>query len=214
MKAIRNPKFAFYFSGNGGRFRKILENKLPDHTALVISDSEKNSDLSKTLRALDIAFYCFDYNELTSEDRNKELSDILLSQFKSYDIDYCFCFGDHILKGQLLIDYNHRIINFHPSILPAYKGRMAIDQALENNEQILGNTAHFLTEALDGGPIIMQNIVHRKRFDEFGYEGILDQQIQMVSKISQLLKLDKIKVVGDKVEILDANYNQGHFYPS
>ena len=59
--------------------------------------------------------------------------------------------GENILKA-----YNRRIINIHPSLLPKYKGKDAVGQALESGDTITGTTVHYVDSGMDTGEIIEQ----------------------------------------------------------
>jgi len=61
-----------------------------------------------------------------------------------------------ILTPNFVWRYPHKIINIHPSLLPAFPGAYAYGQAYERGAKIVGCTAHFVTEDLDQGPIICQ----------------------------------------------------------
>ncbi|HYO06510.1 MAG TPA: formyltransferase family protein, partial [Phototrophicaceae bacterium] len=61
-----------------------------------------------------------------------------------------------ILTPNFVWRYPNRIINIHPSLLPAFPGALAYVQAYERGAKIIGCTAHFVTEDLDQGPIIIQ----------------------------------------------------------
>ena len=61
-----------------------------------------------------------------------------------------------ILTADTVRQYRGRIINIHPSILPLYPGLNTHERVLEDQASIHGATVHFVTEALDGGPIILQ----------------------------------------------------------
>lgn len=100
--------------------------------------------------------------------KNLELSNNLLQVLREYEIDYCFSFGAHILKGKLLEEYENRIINFHPSLLPAYPGIKSIDRAIADKVNLLGNTVHFIDAGMDTGPIIMQSVIPSVAFYEGG----------------------------------------------
>ena len=120
-------------------------------------------------------------------------------QFKTKEIGFVFCFGSKILKKKLINQYKNKIINFHPSLLPKYPGLKAIDQAIQNNETELGNTAHFIDEGIDTGQIILQSRISSKEF--VNYDTVLDLQIEMLrilwntiendpNKLKQLYKSD------------------------
>lgn len=200
--------FAFYVSGKGTRLRKILKeydiNKdVLKSTSLIFSDSQDVDDLKEELESIGIKYHSYIYNSISNnkKDLNSKLSNEILKVFKENLIDYCFCFGDHILKGTLLSEYRNRIVNFHPSLLPAFPGRLAIDQALKSGVKVLGNTAHFIDEGIDTGPIILQNIVPVEAFNLKGYDGILDNQVEMLRIIYRLILNEKLKVDGRFVTI-------------
>ncbi len=68
-----------------------------------------------------------------------------------------------IVGDTLLAAYGGRIINVHPSLLPAFRGAHAIEQALEYGVKVFGVTIHRVDATLDGGPILAQRA--------FDYEG-------------------------------------------
>jgi len=65
-----------------------------------------------------------------------------------------------VLSGDLIRHYPHRIINIHPSLLPYHPGANAYKQAYEAGVRVSGCTAHFVTEQLDEGPVILQDVFH------------------------------------------------------
>lgn len=211
-------KIAFYVSGKATRLRKIInliDESIRNCITLVICDNTNNRDLNTTLQQWNIKFFDIDYDKLHSDKklRNRVLSDFMNDHFKKNDIDYCFCFGDHLLEGKLLVEYKNKIINFHPSILPHFPGRNAIDKAVESNNWLLGNTAHFINEGVDTGPVIMQNVVSQKLFQELGYDGILDQQLEMFKQIFEWIKEKRIVITDEKVSVEGADYMASVFFP-
>lgn len=62
-----------------------------------------------------------------------------------------------ILNPNFVWRYPDRIINIHPSLLPAFPGALAYEQAFERGTKIIGVTSHYVTESLDQGPIILQD---------------------------------------------------------
>ena len=65
-----------------------------------------------------------------------------------------------ILTGEVVQAFPNRIINIHPSLLPHFPGPSPYRQAFEQGVRVTGCTAHFVTEALDEGPIILQDVFH------------------------------------------------------
>jgi phosphoribosylglycinamide formyltransferase-1 len=61
-----------------------------------------------------------------------------------------------ILSPEFVGHYAGRLINIHPSLLPKYPGLNTHSQVLENGDEVHGTSVHFVTEELDGGPVILQ----------------------------------------------------------
>lgn len=193
--------FSFYISGKGTRLSNIIDLNLEiiPYIKCVICDSKDCLYLKDKLNKKNIPFIFFDYDSIKKQKNNVnlELSNFILENFNNFDIDYCFCFGDHILKGDLLKIYKNKIINFHPSVLPLFRGRMSIDNAIESQSIILGNTAHFIDEGIDTGDIIQQIIIPKHYFKQIGYDGILNFQIKILMDIFSNLS----KIIYDKSKI-------------
>ena len=82
----------------------------------------------------------------------------LISTCKNYGIDLIVLARYmRILNPNFVWRYPHRIINIHPSLLPAFPGALAYAQAFERGTKIIGVTSHYVTENLDQGPIIFQD---------------------------------------------------------
>lgn len=179
--------FAIYCSGGASRvikfysFNKNLINYKPEK---IIYDGE-NENVTNELTNL------FD-NDLVLL-RKSKLSIIELRQIHTItsrlihktliknEIDYLLCFGDKILKKELIKAYPNRLINFHPAILPSFKGLKAIDQAIEFGTDFLGNTAHYINEGIDTGRIILQTAMLKDDFCD--YEDVLELQFPMIKMI-------------------------------
>lgn len=214
-------KYAVYISGKSSRVHKfILKNMEKDLSdfKIVVSDDIIDKNLKCILEKKNILYYELPYSSLkgTSSEKNLCLSDFIKSKLDENFIDYCFVFGKHILSGVILEDYKNKIINFHPAILPMYPGVRAIDQAIEDDKAFLiGNTAHFIDEGVDTGPIIMQSVIPMKAFfdQNRNYESILDLQIEMLEKIIKLLQENRITVANNKTRIDGANYKTSFLFP-
>lgn len=215
MKDIASLKFAFYVSGNATRLLKIMDqfSEIVQSTVLVINDEGPNKHLAALLYKHKICYIEFNYKSLglAGKEKNNYVSKLLLEKLLEHKIDYTFCFGGRILEGELLKTFLNKIINFHPSILPLFPGVKSIDQALKANSFLLGNTAHFIDEGTDTGPVIMQSVQHSSQFNI--YEDILGLQLKMIEQIFKWLNQNRIEVKENKVHILNADYNQQFFIP-
>jgi len=70
-----------------------------------------------------------------------------------------------LISDTLLSAFPNKILNIHPSLLPAYKGLNAQQQALSDSASITGCTVHIVTKEMDSGPILMQKTVDVKAGD-------------------------------------------------
>jgi len=108
--------------------------------------------LSSKVKSLRIPFVVID-------ERNQEKAEAKILQVcKKHDIDLIVLARYmRILSPNFVWRFPNRIINIHPSLLPAFPGALAYEQAYERGTKIIGVTAHYVTENLDQGPIIFQD---------------------------------------------------------
>ncbi|MGB0856023.1 MAG: formyltetrahydrofolate deformylase [Nitrosopumilus sp.] len=96
---------------------------------------------------------------LVIEEKNQQKAEEKIIEIcKKYEIDL-IALGRYmrILSPNFVWRYPNRIINIHPSLLPAFPGALAYAQAYERGTKIVGVTSHYVTENLDQGPIIFQD---------------------------------------------------------
>jgi phosphoribosylglycinamide formyltransferase-1 len=205
----QDMNFGFYVSGGAGRLKKCYQGGFaPAGVNCVVHDGPFDRDLQCVLNDNGVCYFHYD-SGLRIE---MSLSDYLYERLAELRVDYCFCFGSRILSGRLLDVYRNRIVNFHPSLLPAYPGLRAIDQALDSGALLIGNTAHFIDEGVDTGPMIMQSFITRSEYG--GYDSVLDMQLRMLRQIASWLAGGRLSVEGRSVHIQGAHYGVGNFIPS
>jgi formyltetrahydrofolate deformylase len=107
-----------------------------------------------------------------------------------------------ILPQRIVEAFRHRIINIHPSLLPYFPGPAPYKQAFESGVRVHGCTSHFVTEELDQGPVIMQDVFHINvgidTLDDVKLKG-LDLEGRVLSKAVQLYLDEELVVVEGKV---------------
>lgn len=205
-------KYAFYCSGNASRIIKFFYDKNQDlwSVSFIFYDGEDSETIEVLNKLFDSKLIVFNnINNFKGGILSQNISDKLLENLVKSKVDYLFCFGSKILKGNLIDVYENKIVNFHPSILPSFPGKMSIDQALATNVQVLGNTAHFVDSGIDTGPIIMQSVMSRRDF--ICYEDVLRLQLLMLEKIWNLLDEDKI-IVQENLVIIDSEKVNSNFF--
>jgi formyltetrahydrofolate deformylase len=107
-----------------------------------------------------------------------------------------------ILPEWIVAAYRHRIINIHPSLLPYFPGAAPYKQAYESGVRVHGCTAHFVTEQLDQGPVILQDVFHIKvggdTLDDVKEKG-LTLEADVLSRSVKLFLDEELVVVDGKV---------------
>ena len=122
---------------------------------------------------------------------------------RSADTDLVVLAGyDQVLGPSLLEPYAGRVINIHPSLLPAFGGTLhAQAAALRHGVKVTGCTVHFVTAAVDGGPIIAQAAVSVRDDDTVDTlsQRILAQEHVLLPRVVALIAEGKVRVEGRRV---------------
>lgn len=107
-----------------------------------------------------------------------------------------------ILPAKIVKTFGNRIINIHPSLLPYFPGPSPYKQAYDSGVRVHGCTAHFVTEQLDEGPVILQDVFHINvgvdTVEDVKLKG-LDLESRVLSKAVQLFLDEELVVVEGKV---------------
>ncbi len=108
-----------------------------------------------------------------------------------------------IISPELCHELSGRIVNIHHSFLPGFKGARPYHQAYERGVKLIGATAHFVTAALDEGPIIEQDVArvtHARRPNEFVALG-RDVERTVLARAVGLIAEDRVMLVGQRTVI-------------
>lgn len=157
MPIIVGLQIAVLISGNGSNLQAIIDainnGTLPAKISLVLSDREDAFGLERAKKA-HIKTLFLNPRDYPSRDA---FDDALKNILDAHSVNLVVLAGFmRILGTQLVEHFAGRLINIHPSLLPDYKGLNTHQSVLNANEKIHGTTVHFVTESLDGGPIIAQ----------------------------------------------------------
>ena len=188
-------------SGKGSNFVAIADacakGTIPGEIALVLSDVEGSGILAharnRSLRAEFLA--PGKYRTKLDEEAEQKLVQL----FVDAKIDLVVLAGFmRILKGEFLRAFAGRVINIHPSLLPAFPGLEAWKQALDSGVKVTGCTVHFVDQGIDTGPIIAQETVPVLSTDtpETLHARIQEVEHRLYPKVIVALAAGKIVVKG------------------
>ena len=136
-------------SGSGSNFENIVRTCRDDEVVIMVHNKKKCGAMKRADK-LGIP-HCYMHNE--DEEH-------IIKLLEAWNVDLVVLAGwMRIVTKYLINAFPDRIINVHPSLLPKYKGLHAVEQAMKAGEKITGATVHYVTEELDGGPIIIQSEV-------------------------------------------------------
>jgi len=174
-----------------GRISCVVSSR-PD--AYALTRARENGIDTRVIRKKDFASF---------EDYDKAFTELLIE----VKADVIVLAGFLTILGPRVIEaFENRIINIHPSLIPAFCGEgfyglRVHEQALERGVKLTGATAHFVNGICDGGPIILQKAVAVKNGDtpELLQKRVMTEaEWEILPKAVSLFCEDKIKVVGGK----------------
>ncbi|MBF8807900.1 MAG: phosphoribosylglycinamide formyltransferase [Enterococcus lacertideformus] len=187
-------KIAVFASGNGSNFQAIVEHfrreNRSDTFEWLFCDQPKAHVLHRA-KKLGVPFTVFSPKEFSSKDKYEEkILEVLIEK----KIDLIILAGYMRIIGANLLDaYESRIINIHPSLLPAFPGLYGIRDAFEAKVPKTGVTIHYVDKGVDTGPIIYQEVL--KITDEETLE-------QLETKIHQVEHRIYPKIIEEVIEEL------------
>jgi phosphoribosylglycinamide formyltransferase 1 len=188
-------------SGRGSNFEAIADQinagALEAEIAVVISNRPDAQGL-EAARKRRINAVC-----IPSKGLDREAYDILLlEELYKNSVDFvCLAGFLRLLSATFIRQYPNRILNIHPSLLPAFPGLDAQRQAIEHGVKIAGCTVHFVDEELDAGPILLQTAVPVLDGDtvESLSARILRQEHHLYSEALRLVLSGAFRVEGRRV---------------
>ncbi|MDD0845724.1 formyltetrahydrofolate deformylase [Campylobacter sp. 50012-21] len=134
----------------------LIRENSGDLNANVLAVVANHEDLREFASKFDVPFICVPSDGVGREEHEK----MVLNELKKFNFDYLILAKYmRILSSDFVLNYEEKIINIHHSFLPAFIGANPYKQAYERGVKIIGATAHFVTECLDEGPIITQDVV-------------------------------------------------------
>ncbi|HVS29923.1 MAG TPA: phosphoribosylglycinamide formyltransferase [Thermoanaerobaculia bacterium] len=196
-------RLAVLLSGRGSNFAAIhdaVERGLIDaEIVAVVSNREDAAGIARA-KEWGLATHVIDHRSFRSRaDHEAEVLGVL-SEARS---DFIALAGYMRLLGSSFIDaYRNRILNIHPSLLPAFPGVDAQAQAISHGVKVSGCTVHFVDEGLDAGPILVQRGVAVHDDDDAATlsERILIEEHQAYVEALQIVASGRYRIEGRRVK--------------
>lgn len=169
-------RLAVFASGSGTNYEAIAsacaDGRIDAGVVVLVCDKPGAKVLERAARfgTPTLVFNPRDYSSKADFER------IIADRLDELDVDLvCLAGYMRIIGGVLLERYGGRIINIHPSLLPAFKGAHAVEQAVEYGVKVYGITVHWVDESLDGGRIIAQRA--------FEYDGSDPEEVHRLGQV-------------------------------
>ena len=198
-------------SGRGSNMQALMEANLPARIAAVISNKPEAPGLDIARR--------HGYETIVLDQRSyadREVFDQKLAEvIDAYAPDLVALAGFMRLLGDSFVSrYEGRLINIHPSLLPAFPGLHPHRQALKEGVKVHGCTVHFVTAETDRGPIIIQAAVQVIPSDteETLAARVLQQEHRIYPEAVRWFMKDRLKLSDNSVEVSDADFDDSVLY--
>jgi phosphoribosylglycinamide formyltransferase-1 len=183
-------KLGVLVSGSGSNLQSIMD-KLHNgpegiSIAVVISDNNKAYGLT---RAAEAGIPTAVYPMVDFEDR-LEHDMAMADELQRHEVDLVVLVGYMMLVTSAFLDrFPHRVINLHPSLLPAFPGGSPIEDTMDYGARVTGVTVHFVDEGADTGPIILQEAV------EIKYNDTVDSLRERIHEVEHRLMPQAIELI-------------------
>lgn len=194
-------RLGILFSGRGSNFEAIADNvaagRLDAEIGLVISNREEARGLS-IARERALPAVCIPSKGVPREEYDRRL----VEELKRRGVELvCLAGFMRLLSAEFCRAFPSRILNIHPSLLPAFPGLDAQKQALDHGVKVSGCTVHFVDEQLDSGPIVLQAAVPVFDQDtvETLSERILVQEHRIYSDAIRIVLSERWRIEGRRV---------------
>ncbi len=199
-ETIRN--IGILLSGRGSNLeaiaRNIADGKIPNARIAIVISNKADAGGLETARKLGLAALAIPSKGKDREHHDREV----VATLQQHNVDLvCLAGYMRLLSPWFVQQFPQRILNIHPSLLPAFPGLEAQEQAFAYGVKIAGCTVHFVDEELDHGAIIVQKTVPVLDADDEHKLAlrILEQEHIAYSEAINLVLQGKFKIVGRRL---------------
>jgi formyltetrahydrofolate deformylase len=180
----------------------IVRHLFKELNAHVLAVIANHATLEPLVRKFDLPFHHLPHGELPREVHEAEV----LNMVQRYRPDYVVLAKYmRVLSPKFVGQFPARLVNIHHSFLPAFAGARPYHQAFERGVKVIGATAHFVTDELDAGPIIVQQVVpvdHTHAAEDLVLAG-RDVEQMVLARALRLVFEDRVFLCGNRTVIFD-----------
>lgn len=173
---LKFPRIAVLVSGSGTNLQAIIDDNIP--VEVVLCDREGIASIDRAKKS-NIEHFVVDRSQYKG--KREEFTKAVISALQEKNIELIVLAGFMtILTSELVDTFENRILNIHPSLLPAFTGtygKGTMTATLESGVKVTGVTVHIVTQEVDAGPILAQEAVEVLESDD---EDSLHERIQKV----------------------------------
>jgi phosphoribosylglycinamide formyltransferase-1 len=204
---VTKTRIGVLLSGRGSNFEALADSvaagRIPNaEIAIVISNRENAAGIEKA-RGRGIAAEVIPSRGLEREPYDK----LVIAALAEKKVELvCLAGYMRLLSPVFVAAFRNRILNIHPSLLPAFPGLESQRQALEHGAKFSGCTVHFVDENLDAGPIILQSAVPIRDDDtpETLSERVLREEHRIYTEAVRIVLEGRYKIEGRRVLLTSA----------
>ena len=195
-------RIAVFVSGGGTNLQALIDsmktNEINGEIVLVVSNNPKAYGLERAKNS----------NIKTFVSKDEEL---IIEKLKEEKVELIVLAGYLAIIGEkLLSSYENRIMNIHPSLIPAFSGKGCYgihvhQKAFERGVKLSGATVHFVSSEIDGGPIILQEAIDVSSVsspEEMQQKILLNIEHKLLPMAVKLYCDNKLKIENGKVNVL------------
>jgi phosphoribosylglycinamide formyltransferase 1 len=181
---------AVFASGRGSNFQAIYDaiqkGRLQARISLLVCD-RPNAKVIERAEKAGVQTFVFSPKEFASKE---EYETEVYKQLSQQGVEFIVLAGYMRLIGSVLLEkFEGKIVNIHPSLLPAFPGKDAIGQAVKAGVKVTGVTIHYVDAGMDTGPIIAQQAIEIQEGDK---KENIEQQIHQVEHVFYAETLEKL----------------------
>ena len=202
-------KLGVLVSGRGSNLQAIIDaiekGKIDASIEIVISDNPSAKAIERCKRH-SVKWSVIQRKDFSSKE---DFEKALVDELKVHDVDLVVLAGFMRILGKTFLEnFPDKVINIHPSLIPAFQGLNAQRQALEFGSKFSGCSVHFVDESVDGGPVIVQAVVPvlPEDTEESLSERILSFEHRILPQTVSWFAQGRVKKDGRKVIIEGARY--------